>query len=233
MELPRMGSNQSYSCWPTPQPQQHQIWAASATCNTAHGNARHLTHWVRTGIEPTTSWFLVGFTSTVPWWELQEFDTFLCIGRCKCQGSLKSLLGYAPQLSGASILFFLILSLIRVVAASAGGLIASILFLFLVPSGLTIWMTALWWHDCCSIIYLFIWWKTFFFFHWQNCPLVSLQSCPVPWWVYIPVKPLFSGALITMPKHRLDFSDGNFSITSLPSFGIHVLTFPFCEWDRW
>ena len=25
MEVPRLGSNQSYSCWPTPQPQQQGI----------------------------------------------------------------------------------------------------------------------------------------------------------------------------------------------------------------
>ena len=33
---------------------------------TAHCNARSLTHWERPGIEPITSWFLVGFVSTVP-----------------------------------------------------------------------------------------------------------------------------------------------------------------------
>ena len=30
---------------------------------TAHGNARSLTHWVRPGIKPATSWFLVGFAN--------------------------------------------------------------------------------------------------------------------------------------------------------------------------
>ena len=39
---------------------------------------------------------------------------FLCMGRCKSLGSLKSFLCYAPQLSGASILCFLILSPLRV-----------------------------------------------------------------------------------------------------------------------
>ena len=53
--FPGYGSNQSYSCQPTPQPQPHQIWAASATYTTAHGNARSLTHWARPGIEPTSS----------------------------------------------------------------------------------------------------------------------------------------------------------------------------------
>ena len=46
-----------------PQPSQHQIWAVSVTYTTAHGSARSLTHWERPGIEPTTSWFLVGFVN--------------------------------------------------------------------------------------------------------------------------------------------------------------------------
>jgi len=46
MEVPRLGvkSNQSYSCQPTPQPQQHEIRAASSTFITAHGNAGSQTH---------------------------------------------------------------------------------------------------------------------------------------------------------------------------------------------
>ena len=42
----------------------------SATYITAHGNAGSLTHWVRPGIEPATSWFLVGFISAALQWEL-------------------------------------------------------------------------------------------------------------------------------------------------------------------
>ena len=38
------GSNRSYCCWPTPQPQPHQIRDTSATYTTAHGNAGSLTH---------------------------------------------------------------------------------------------------------------------------------------------------------------------------------------------
>ena len=37
---------------------------------TAHGNGGSLTHWASPGIEPTTSWFLVGFVSPEPRWEL-------------------------------------------------------------------------------------------------------------------------------------------------------------------
>ena len=39
---------------------------------TAHDNARSLTQWVRP-MEPTISWFLVGFTSAAPWWDLSFF----------------------------------------------------------------------------------------------------------------------------------------------------------------
>ena len=40
MEIPGSGLNRSYSCRPTPQPQQCQIWAISATYTRAHGNAQ-------------------------------------------------------------------------------------------------------------------------------------------------------------------------------------------------
>ena len=62
------GQNQSCSCWPTPQ--QRQIWAASVTYTTALGNSGFLTQWARPGIEPASSWMLVGFISTEPQWEL-------------------------------------------------------------------------------------------------------------------------------------------------------------------
>ena len=58
--------NWSYSCRPMPQPQPRQIQAASATYTTAHGHAGSLTHGARPGIEPTTSWFLVGLASAAP-----------------------------------------------------------------------------------------------------------------------------------------------------------------------
>ena len=67
-----LGSNQSCCCRPTPQPQQRQIWATSATYTTAHGNTGSLTHWERPRIKPKTSWFLVGFVSSAPRWELQH-----------------------------------------------------------------------------------------------------------------------------------------------------------------
>ena len=45
--FPGEGSNQSYSCWPQPQPQQCTIRSASVSYTTAEGNARSLTHWAR------------------------------------------------------------------------------------------------------------------------------------------------------------------------------------------
>ena len=54
--------------------------------------------------------------------QVSEFRAFLCMGRCKGLGSLKSSLWYAPQLLGASILYFLIRSLLRCTAAGIGWL---------------------------------------------------------------------------------------------------------------
>ena len=53
-----------------PQPQQHGIQAVSETYTEAHGNTGSLTHWVRSGIEPASSWILVGFITAEPWQEL-------------------------------------------------------------------------------------------------------------------------------------------------------------------
>ena len=52
------------------QPQPRRIWASSSTYTIAPSNAESLTHWARPGIEPSTSWLLVRFTSAVSQWEL-------------------------------------------------------------------------------------------------------------------------------------------------------------------
>ena len=89
---------------------QRQIQASSATYTTAHGNARSLTHWARSGIEPATSWFLVRFISAAPHQELQVgfFDhkgrtwlhTSYLIPQLKCElsESIESVL-FNPLLS--------------------------------------------------------------------------------------------------------------------------------------
>ena len=55
--------------WPTPQPQQQQIWATSVTYTRAHSNPGSLTHCVRPGINSAASWMLVRFVSTELQWE--------------------------------------------------------------------------------------------------------------------------------------------------------------------
>ena len=66
--------NRSCRCLSTPQPQQCRTWAVSVTHTTDHGNVGSLTHWVRPGIEPTSSWILVGFVTSEP---LQEHQCCL------------------------------------------------------------------------------------------------------------------------------------------------------------
>ena len=45
----------------------------------AHDNVtRSLTHWAKPGIEPVSSWMLVGFFTTEPQWELHKLSLFNC-----------------------------------------------------------------------------------------------------------------------------------------------------------
>ena len=71
MEVPRLTVNCSYSCWPTPQPQQCWIWIETYT--TAHGKTASPTHWARPGNEPTSSWIIFRFISTEHQQELPRF----------------------------------------------------------------------------------------------------------------------------------------------------------------
>ena len=77
-------SNWSCSLQLIPQPEQCQIQTLVVTYTTAHGNARFLTHWARPGIEPASSWMLVRFVFTEPWWELHPVFFF----RIKCIWSI-------------------------------------------------------------------------------------------------------------------------------------------------
>ena len=82
MKVPRLGVKSSYSCQPTPQPQpqHHRIRTAFGTYTTAHSNTRSLTHRARPGIEPATSWLLVGSVSAAPQRELP--CTTLYLDKC-------------------------------------------------------------------------------------------------------------------------------------------------------
>ena len=59
-------------------PQQHGIQATSLIYTIAHGNTGSLTHWVRPGIKPASSWILVGFVSAAPQWELDFCQNSWC-----------------------------------------------------------------------------------------------------------------------------------------------------------
>ena len=48
----------------------------------SHSNTESLTHWVRPGIEPATSWFLVRFVSTAPQQELWKKVMFTVFSGC-------------------------------------------------------------------------------------------------------------------------------------------------------
>ena len=54
----------------------------SASYTTAHGSTRFLTHWVRPGMEPATSWILVRVVTAEPQQEPRhnvDFYIYLCI----------------------------------------------------------------------------------------------------------------------------------------------------------
>ena len=61
MEVPDQGLNQSCSHRLHHRHRQCRIRAMSVTYTPAHGNTRSLTHGARPGIEPVSSWILVGF----------------------------------------------------------------------------------------------------------------------------------------------------------------------------
>ena len=56
MEAPRLQAEWALQLGSTPQPQQCWIWAVSASHTAACGNARSLTHWMKLGIQPESSW---------------------------------------------------------------------------------------------------------------------------------------------------------------------------------
>ena len=49
------------------------IGAIAAGLYHSHSNAGSLTHWMRPGVEPASSWILVRLFSAEPWWELLVF----------------------------------------------------------------------------------------------------------------------------------------------------------------
>ena len=80
MEVPRLGVESGLATAAGLHHSHNNVGSTSSTYTTAHRNTRSLTHWARPGIDPASSWILVGFISAAPQWELQHpliFDTVL------------------------------------------------------------------------------------------------------------------------------------------------------------
>ena len=75
-KFPGWGSKWGHNCQPGAQPQEHQIWAGSATYTTAHSNTGSLIHWARPGVKCASSWILLRFISTEPRWELWNLGIY-------------------------------------------------------------------------------------------------------------------------------------------------------------
>ena len=67
-----------------------QIRASAAGLHYSHSKARSLTHWMRPGFKPVSSWILVGFLTPEPQWEFctshfvypflgEQTDTLECL----------------------------------------------------------------------------------------------------------------------------------------------------------
>ena len=83
------------------------------------------------------------------------------MGRCKSLGSLKSFLWYAPQLPGASVLCFHILSLLGALRGNGCSLMAAkwqASFSSWDPSGFTSSPTPLWWLQLLMTVTSFVYW---------------------------------------------------------------------------
>ena len=75
--------------------------AIAGSLRHSHGNAGSLTHWARPGIEPATSWFLVGFISTAPRQELRECILLKINFPCKnLHRNVHSVIIHNGQISG-------------------------------------------------------------------------------------------------------------------------------------
>ena len=73
MEVPRLGANQSYGCWPS---HSHSNLGSKLCLWPTPQLTEKLDPlpWPRPGIKSASSWILVGFVSTAPWQELPDLS---------------------------------------------------------------------------------------------------------------------------------------------------------------
>ena len=76
-----------------------------ATYTTAHGNAGFLTHWVRPGIKPASSWILARFVTTEPQWELWA-NIFLFLSSHKSLQNFCFVIGIDTKAFYSHVYFF-------------------------------------------------------------------------------------------------------------------------------
>ena len=70
MEVPRLGVKLELLAYTTATATQDPSCIWDLHHSLAHVNAAFLTDWVKPGIEPVSSWMLVGFITIEPQWEL-------------------------------------------------------------------------------------------------------------------------------------------------------------------
>ena len=83
MEVPRLGVESELQLPAYATATATPDLATSVICTTAHGNARSLTYSSRRGIEPMSSWILLGFITTEPQWKLLSFFLIFASQRSK------------------------------------------------------------------------------------------------------------------------------------------------------
>ena len=99
MEIHRLGVESELWLLAYTTATQRQIRVVSATHTTSHSNAGSLTHRAGPGIEPTTSWFIVGFVSAAPQQELPVLRQLPSSPAPQCLSSSNSPVAvvYQPQ----------------------------------------------------------------------------------------------------------------------------------------
>ena len=78
VEVPRLGDESELQPWPTPQPQQHQIWATSATYSAAQSNAGSLTQLNEARDGTYVFMDTSQIVSTEPWQALHVRCSWVC-----------------------------------------------------------------------------------------------------------------------------------------------------------
>ena len=99
MEVPRLGVESELQLLATAA--ATATWDQSLVCDLyqAHGNTGSLTHQVRPGIEPSSSWILVSFVTTEPQQKLLSHCILITFGN----GKEKILVLHQPHITASGV----------------------------------------------------------------------------------------------------------------------------------